>query len=58
MEIKSIILFLLVENLNAFTWASLVVLEIKNLSANAGDLRDAGSIPGPGNLLEEGMAMQ
>ena len=48
MEIKSIILFLLVENLNAFTRASLVVLEIKNLSANAGDLRDAGSIPGPG----------
>ena len=27
-------------------WASLVVLVVKNLFANAGDIRDAGSIPG------------
>ena len=29
-------------------WASLVVLVIKKPPANAGDLRDAGSIPGSG----------
>ena len=28
----------------------------KNLSANAGDIREAGSIPGSGDPLEEGMA--
>ena len=27
-------------------WASLVVLVVKNLLANAGDIRDLGSIPG------------
>ena len=35
--------------------ASQVVLVVKNL-ANAGDIRDASSIPGTGNLLEEGLA--
>ena len=29
-------------------WASKVVLVVKNLLANAGDIRDAGSIPGLG----------
>jgi len=29
---------------------------VKKLSASAGDLRDAGSIPGSGRPLEEGMA--
>ena len=29
-------------------WASQVTLVVKNLSANAGDGRDAGSIPGSG----------
>ena len=29
---------------------------VKNLPANAGDLRDMGSIPGQVDLLEEGMA--
>ena len=29
-------------------WASLVVLAVKNLPTNAGDLRDLGSIPGLG----------
>ena len=29
-------------------WASQVVVGVKNLSANAGNVRDAGSIPGPG----------
>ena len=29
-------------------FSSQVVLELKNLPANAGDVRDAGSIPGPG----------
>ena len=28
------------------TWASKVVLVVKNLPANAGDVRDKGSIPG------------
>ena len=27
-------------------WTSQVVLVVKNLPANAGDIRDAGSIPG------------
>ena len=29
---------------------------VKNLPANAGDIRDAGSIPGLGISLKEGMA--
>ena len=33
-----------------------MALVIKNLSANPGDLRDAGSIPGQDDPLEEGMA--
>ena len=37
-------------------WASQVTLGVKNLPANAGDIRDAGSIPGSGTSLEEGMA--
>ena len=36
--------------------ASLVAQIIKNLLANAGDLRDMGSIPGSGRSLEEEMA--
>ena len=36
--------------------ASQVVLIIKNLPANTGDIRDAGSIPESGRSLEEGMA--
>ena len=33
-----------------------MVLEVKNPPANAGDIRDAGSIPGWGRSLEAGMA--
>ena len=33
-----------------------VVLVVKNLTANARGVRDAGSIPGLGGSLEEGMA--
>ena len=29
-------------------WASRVVLMVKNLPANSGDIKDAGSIPGSG----------
>ena len=36
--------------------ASLVVLVLKNLPVNTGDLRDKGSVPGWGRSLEEGMA--
>ena len=37
-------------------WASQVALVVKNLPANAGDLRDSGLIPGWEDLLEKGMA--
>ena len=33
-----------------------MVLVVKNLPANAGDLRDMGSIPGSEDPLKEGMA--
>ena len=33
-----------------------MVLVVKNLPANAGDVRDVGSIPGWEDSLEEGMA--
>ena len=35
-------------------WASQVAQWIKNLPANVGDIRDVGSIPGPGRSLGEG----
>ena len=35
-------------------WASLVVLVVKNLSANARDIRDAGLIPGLGRSTGRG----
>ena len=35
---------------------SQVMLVVKNLSANAGDIRDTGSVPGLEDPLEEGMA--
>ena len=37
-------------------WASQVVLVVKNAPANAGDMRDEGSIPGLGRSLEESVA--
>ena len=37
-----------------FDGASQVALMVKNLLANAGDLRDAGSIPGSGRSPGEG----
>ena len=33
-----------------------MVLVVKNMPANPGDMRDMGSIPGSGRSLEEGMA--
>ena len=39
-----------------YTWASQVALVVKNPPAKAGDLRDAGSIPGQEDPLEAGMA--
>ena len=38
--------------------ASQVALVVENLPANAGDIRDAGSIPRWGRSLEKGMANQ
>ena len=35
-------------------WSSQVVLVVKNLSANAGDLRYMGSIPGSGRFRKGG----
>ena len=35
-----------------------VALVVKNPTANAGAIRDSGSIPGPEDPLEEGMATQ
>ena len=40
-----------------FIWASQVVLVVKNLPANAGDVKDTGLIPGSGAPLEKGMAI-
>ena len=37
-------------------WASQVVLVVKNLLVNTGDIRDAGSILALGRSPEEGMA--
>ena len=34
-------------------WAFQVVLVVKNLSTNAGDVKDVGSIPGSGRFLEK-----
>ena len=36
--------------------ASQVALVVKNLPANLGDIRDAGSIPGSGRSLEKELA--
>ena len=36
------------------TWTSQVALVVKNLSANAGDAKDSGSIPGSGRSPGEG----
>ena len=33
-----------------------MALLVKNPPANSGDIRDAGSIPGSGRSMEEGMA--
>ena len=38
----------------ALVWASQVELEVKNMPANAGDLRDSGLIPGSGISSGEG----
>ena len=42
--------------LHSQSLASQVALVVKNLSANAGDLRGVGSTPGLEDPLEEGMA--
>ena len=39
-------------------WASQVALVVKNMLANAGDLRDMGSIPGSGGSPGEGNGNQ
>ena len=40
-----------------FNVSSQMALVVKNPPANAGDLRDVGSIPGLGRFLENGMAI-
>ena len=39
-----------------FSWASQVVLVVKNLPTNAGDAREEGSVPGSGRCPGEEMA--
>ena len=39
-------------------WASQVALVVKNLHSNAGDVRNADSVPEGGRCLKEGMASQ
>ena len=41
-------------NLTGTSGASQVALVVKNLPFNAGDIRDVGSIPGPGRSPGEG----
>ena len=41
-------------NLHKFYGYTEVALVVKNLPTNAGDVRDAGSIPGPGRSLGGG----
>ena len=50
------LLLLLFSTLYTALGASQVVLVVKNLPVNAGDVRDRGLIPGLGDPLEEGMA--
>ena len=40
-----------------FNVSSQMALVVKNPPANAGDLRDVGSIPGLGRFLENGLAI-
>ena len=40
--------------ISGYSWASQVVLEVKNPSAQVGDLRDVGSIRGSGRSPREG----
>ena len=42
------------EGLTLSLWASLVAQMVKNLPANAGNTRDAGSVPGLGRYPGEG----
>ena len=53
MEICDPVLTLL-EGINQYCKLSQVVLAVKNPSANAGDSRDVGSIPGSGRSSGEG----
>ena len=39
---------------DTFTWASQVALVVKNLPANAGDVRDTGSVSGLGRFVGGG----
>ena len=61
-DIQSLTVFFLI--LFILRWSiaengtSQVVLVVKSLLANAGDIRDVGLIPGSGDPLEEGMAIQ
>ena len=45
-----------IEIVYVYNWASQVALVVKNPHANAGDVREAGLIPGLGRSLEEVMA--
>ena len=46
--------FVKLESYCAYFWAFQVVLVVKNSPANAGDIRDTGSVPGLGRSHEGG----
>ena len=59
-QVKGLISSLIFDNSFLSNWGKLlafqVALVVKNPHASAGDMRDAGLIPGQEDLLEEGMA--
>ena len=54
MHIHPWISYIFLLNIIIVLWASQVVLVVKKPPANAGDIRDAGLIPGLGRSLGEG----
>ena len=56
MEQKTFFKRLIINIINDAVWASQVALVVKNPLANAGDIRDADSIPGSGRSPGGGMA--
>ena len=56
MEQQTFFKRLIINIINDAVWASQVALVVKNLPANAGDIKEEGSIPGLGRSPGGGMA--